>query len=120
MVMQMPTSGVAPLDDDVDPDEPLVDPLEELLQPLEVVEPPDDELHPLEETQPLLEDDDVSPDDELLQPLLLDPLAPLVLDDEEEVCPQSAQGTPRIPTSPPATRATHARPGLHLCVALHS
>lgn len=47
-----------------------------------MVDPLDEELQPLVEPQPLLEDD-VSPDDELLHPLL-EPLAPLVLPDDED------------------------------------
>jgi hypothetical protein len=99
--MQTPTSGVAPDEDD------------ELLTPLD-----DDEL-----LQPPVEDvvEPQSPDDdeELLHPPVDDDVDPL-LDELDEVCPQSTHGTPLIPTSPPCTRATQTRPGLHLCSALHS
>jgi hypothetical protein len=65
------------------------------------------------------DDEDVAPlldEDELLQPLLL-VVEPL---DDEVPHPSPTHGTPRMPTSPPATRATQTRPGLHLCSALHS
>jgi hypothetical protein len=121
--MQTPTSGVAPDDEDVAPllDEDellqpllLVDPLEEL-QPLLLVVEPLLEDHPLDElVEP--EEEVVEPEDELLQPLLL-VVEPL---DDEVPHPSPTHGTPRMPTSPPATRATQTRPGLHLCSALHS
>jgi hypothetical protein len=113
--MQTPTSGVAPDEEDVLP--PVEE--DELLQPLLLVVEPLDELQPLLlVVEPLLEDHpleelvepEVEPlDEELLQPL-----------DEDVPHPSPAHGTPRMPTSPPATRATHTRPGLHLCSALHS
>lgn len=93
--MQTPTSGVAPDDDDELP-----------LHPLEPLAPDDDEellLHPLE---PL------TPEEELL-------LHPL-LDELEEVWPQSTQGSPLIVTSAPLTRATQTSPGLHFWRTLHS
>ena len=114
--MQTPTSGVAPDEEDVlplllDEDEELLQPLEEVVEPLLLDE---ELLQPLEEVvEPLLLDD------ELLQPLeellLVEPLEDVV-----DPQPSPPHGTPRIPTSPPATRATQTRPGLHLFSALHS
>lgn len=78
----------APLDEELD------QPLDELVVVPELVPPEPD--HPLDVppdvVPPLDDEDDVLPDEEP---------------------PQSTHGTPRVSTSPPATRATQASPALH-------